>query len=111
LLSITITLWEDRAYPHLCPITFFLALAFEHKAFDVDPEELYYATLERDVVEIKFKDAVLDAPLFRSLDGTTAWTYASCYKALTGLTYRAGYKCQVTSYAIRRGAANVLDSK
>ncbi|KFY66947.1 hypothetical protein V496_01840 [Pseudogymnoascus sp. VKM F-4515 (FW-2607)] len=106
---ITITLWEDRAYPHLCPITFFLTLAFEHKAFDVEPEELYYATIERDVVEIKFKDTVLDTPLFRSLDGTTAWTYASCYSALTGLTYRAGYRCQVTSYSIRRGAANILD--
>lgn len=90
---------------------FFLTLAFEHDAFDINPEELFCATLDRSIVEVPFKDTALDTPLFRAADGTSAWTYAASYRALTELAYRAGYRCQVTSYAIRRGAANILESK
>ncbi|KFZ20126.1 hypothetical protein V501_00286 [Pseudogymnoascus sp. VKM F-4519 (FW-2642)] len=106
---VTITLWEDRVYLHLCPVMPFLTLAYEHDAFDIKPEELFCATLDRTVVEVPLKDAVLDTPLFRAADGTAAWTYAASYRALTELAYRAGYRCQVTSYAIRRGAANILE--
>ena len=90
---------------------FFLTLAYEHDAFNVKLEELFCATLDRSVVKVNFKDAALDTPLFRAADGTAAWTYAASYRALTELAYRAGYRCQVTSYAIRRGAANILESK
>lgn len=89
----------------------FLTLAYEHDAFDIKPEELFCATLDCSVAEVPLKDAVLDTPLFRAADGTAAWTYAASYCALTELVYCAGYRCQVTSYAIRRGAANILESK
>ena len=89
----------------------FLSLAFEIDAFDLKLEHLFRSTLDRDVVEVNFKESILDTPLFRSSDGTTAWTYSGCYSALSSLAYRAGYRCSVSSYAIRRGAANVLDSK
>lgn len=107
--SIILTLWEDRKYPHLCPIMPFLALAFDYGVFDLDASKLFSSTLDRDVVEVEFNKAVLDKPLFRSCDGITAWTYAGCHKALTEVAYRAGYRCAVTSYAVRRGAINVLD--
>jgi Protein of unknown function (DUF3435) len=89
----------------------FLSLAFKYRAFDLEADQLFSSALDREVVEVNFNEAVLDTPLFRSHDGVTAWTYAGCHNALTGLAYRAGYKCAVTSYAIRRGAANVLDSE
>lgn len=107
-LSIKITLWEDRVYPHLCPIILFLSIAFEHGAFELEPEDLFRTTLDRDVVEVNFKDAVLDTPLFRSSDGLSPWTYAGCYGAVRALAYRAGYRCTVSSYAIRRGCVNAL---
>ncbi len=112
--SIKLTLWEDRLYPHLCPIIPFLAIAFEHGAFDLEAEDLFCSTLDRDVVEVNFNDAVLDTPLFRSTrssGGVSAWTYSGSHWAVKDLAYRAGYRCVVTSYAIRRGCVNVLSSE
>ncbi len=48
----------------------FLTLAYEHDAFDIKPEELFCATLDRSAVEVLLKDAVLDTPLFRAAGGT-----------------------------------------
>jgi hypothetical protein len=42
----------------------FLTLAYKHDAFDIKLEELFYATLDRSVVEVPLKDAVLDKALF-----------------------------------------------
>ena len=89
----------------------FLSLAVKYGALDLEADRIFRPTLDRDIVEIDFKTDVLDTPVFRAVDGIKAWTYSGCHSALTSLAYRAGYNCRVTSYNIRRGAANVLDSK
>ncbi len=90
----------------------FLTLAYEHDAFSVKPETLFCDTIgQRESVEIPFKEAVLDTPLFRSRDGVAAWSHAASYAALAALAYRAGYECKVSPYCIRRGAANLLSGK
>ena len=120
-ISYTQTLWEDRLYPHLCPITLFLHLAFEDDAFDTirTPEELFLYTTDREVVTFDFKDEIKNTPLLRSsascgrdiTEDVKAWTYSGCHGALIALAYRVGYRCRVTEYAIRRWAANVLASE
>ncbi|RDL41173.1 uncharacterized protein BP5553_01152 [Venustampulla echinocandica] len=105
---ISLTLWEDLEFPHLCPVTFFLAVAFEHNAFDCRPEDLFPSSIDSKVIEINFKTTVLDTPLFRGPDGVSVWQYNNCASHISELGYRAGYDCKITAYTFRRGAANRL---
>ena len=79
----TITLYENRQCPAMCPIVHFLGLAFADKAFHesllgrgLSPHNLHSFTSPegRITIEFKFRDTILDIPVFRAwhpqLNGT-----------------------------------------
>ena len=73
----TITLYENRECPALCPIVHFLALAFADNAFhqDLVAEGLTAHKLHqfrnpegRITIDFKFRVSVLDMPIFRTYE-------------------------------------------
>lgn len=119
--SLKLTLWEDRQYPHLCPIILFRTLAVADDAFEHidDPEDLFPVHLKRDVVHVRVKESALDTPLFICSEccdpqwsgPIKAWTFGGASSGLAAWAMRAGCDERITAYAVRRGAVNVLDSE
>jgi len=112
----------DLDYPHLCPISLFLGIAFADDAFEsiTDPEQLFCPKLECEARTFKFKKSVLNLPVFKAAsscgkdqrsDQISAQTYSSSHLQFKGLGYRFGCRVPPTSYAIRRGAANILNGQ
>ncbi|KAF7880459.1 uncharacterized protein EAF02_007305 [Botrytis sinoallii] len=111
-------LFEDLASRDMCPITLFLALAFADDAFETvkNIEELYDPSIcSAKYIDVKFKESVLNKPLFRSnrsmeptLDAESL-TYQAFNHSLRKVAQRAGFKDIFTSYVIRRTSANVLN--
>jgi hypothetical protein len=103
-------LTEDRENPHLCPIKLFLTLILADNVFpdDLQPDDLFKGDFGREVIELPFKESMLDVPIFRmSKSSTKGWSYSGCHAAFVALQERVGHE-GVTEYAFRRGAANVL---
>lgn len=121
--SLTMNLTADPDLPHLCPIALFLGIAFADDAFEgiTNPEQLFRPKIGYEAKTFKFKKSVLNTPVFKAAvschngpkgqisDQIAAWAYSGCHKQLKGLGYRFGYRVPPTSYAIRRGAANILN--
>ncbi|KAH9205387.1 hypothetical protein DL95DRAFT_397678, partial [Leptodontidium sp. 2 PMI_412] len=105
---VTLTLWEDRELPHLCPIIHFLALAFEHDAFEFTLEQIFRPRIDPKVIEVPFRAEVLETPLFRDLKGEP-WSYNACSVMFKAVVYRVGYEAPASAYSIRRWAVNALD--
>jgi len=66
--------------------------------------------MQDNIFHVRFKDSVLDQPLFLNAAGDGPWTYAGAYTLFTRLLWRAGYICLISLYVLRRAAINVLDS-
>lgn len=101
-------------------MTHFCALALADDAFlavkkPSDIERIKRTRLEDgSPVSVRFRDAVLDIPIMRSLTPlggiaeTDIFTANSLGAYLVGLGQRAGYKDNLTAYCFRRGFANEL---
>jgi hypothetical protein len=109
-----------------CPMLLFLALAFADDAFrDVSNVRDFFRlkvpvddNVQRQTLEIKFKDSVLDMPIFREISATStgftisdteAWSYGSVRTLTKELGRSAGFKQDITPYDMRRGAANKIE--
>lgn len=106
-------LTEDRENPHLCPIRLFQTLIFADNAFpNLEPHQLFYTSdFDYEVLELPFRETILDVPIFRkSRSSTEGWSYSGCHGAFVALMERIGHE-GVTEYAFRRGAANILISE
>jgi len=58
----------------------------------------------------------METPIFRrqmngEISATKAWTYADFNYYLKRMGFLAGYSQTLTSFALRRGAANAVDSE
>jgi hypothetical protein len=113
-----LNLVEDVQYLHLYLIALFLGLAFVDDAFEnvTDPKMLFKNKLHSPMEVIKFKNSVLEKPLFwssmsckRNGGDDTAWSYAGGCGQVKGLGWWRGFRTPSLCYAIRRGAANVLN--
>ena len=98
----------------------FLALAFADNAFKdsgiKEPEELFCLTVPdfKESLAIQWKPECMDTPVFRrQVNGvicdSTPWAYSDFNHCLKRLGFLAGYPQKLTSYALRRGAANPVD--
>jgi hypothetical protein len=108
--SLIMPLTEDREKPHLCPVKLFLSLIFADNVFpdDLHPHHLFNSDFSREVIELLFKESMLDVPIFRmSMSSTKGWSYAGCHGAFVAFQERFGHE-GVTEYAFRRGAVNLI---
>ena len=116
----TYILYERRDHPMFCPIMSLLALAFADSAFKEEgiqcPEDLY--TLEiphfKETLGIQWKPELLETPIFRQqvkgdISDSVPWTYSDFNNRIKRLGLLSGYPQDLTSYVLRRGAANAID--
>jgi integrase len=105
-----------------CPIMNLLALAFADGAFKEDgiktPEDLFKLEIPhfKEVLAIQWKPECRETPIFRRLEGsqiseTKPLTFDEFNNYLKRLGVLAGYPQVLTSYVLRRGAANAIDCK
>ena len=110
----------------LCPVTLFLANALLDSAFKVptlcSAEPFYRLRVESGLNEqvIPWKDAILDEPVFRSLgwDPQRGWqmtwsvlSHRAVCRYIRMVSRSARWEHALTCYALRRGAANMVDSE
>ena len=124
--SRTIILYENRECLAMCPVIHFLALAFADNAFHPDliaaglcPEKLHgFKNPEGCItIEFKFRDDILDVPLFhryqRSLEGITVHPIKALSAKAIGeesrrLGQRAGLPHPFRPYCLRREVGTEL---
>lgn len=122
LCSVVYVLYERKEHPIFCPVTMFLALAFADGAFRDEgirtPEDLRAIRIPafKETLEVKWRQEILDTPIFRrTQDGAISLTApfrpGDLNYYLKRLGKLAGYPQQLTSYALRRGAAAAVDCK
>ncbi|KAL9049391.1 MAG: hypothetical protein Q9162_007245 [Coniocarpon cinnabarinum] len=109
----------------MCPILHMLALALADEAFEAgirSVEDIYRlrVTGGRNSLELRWKESMLDVPVFRRLvsskegittSSTRALTYNVFNKSLRDLGQRAGLRWPLTPYCLRRAAGNALDGQ
>ena len=125
----TITLYENRACPAMCPVAHFLAIAFADDAFhrSLTDEGLNSAKMHgfqnpegRIALEFRFRDVILNIPVFRKskFDMTGVNTHPT--KALSAsdiseegkrLGQRAGLPHHFRPYCLRREVGTELTGK
>jgi hypothetical protein len=97
----------------MCPVMSFVRMALEDDAFadNIKTPEDFFATSKipsnRSVLHVRWKDSVLDTPIFRSDDGEK-WTYQALRKCLVRLGNATGYSDVMTTYCLRRGFGNAI---
>ena len=109
-----------------CPVLHMLALAFADNAFASDDiksaEDIYKLTVPefKESIHLKWKDEWMSRPIFRRACSTVngpvtsmvkALPYASYASHLSKIAVGAGFRANLTAYAFRRGAAQVINSK
>jgi hypothetical protein len=114
-------LYEEPQERHMCPVTFFLSLAFADQAFQdlVSYNDLATArpVAGSSLYRATYKPNALQRPVMRGMatDRTISddriWTYDCFSLALKGAGQRASYQENVTSYCFRRGFARAVESK
>lgn len=122
----TITLYENRGCPAMCPIIHFLALAFADDVFHQDlttqgltAEKMHsFQNPEgRITIEFKFRDEVLDIPVFRSFERCLTGIRVHPTRALSAsvispeakrLGQRAGLPHPFKPYCLRREVGTEL---
>ncbi len=103
----------------------FLALDFDDRAFEASsitcPADLYRHQVpeNEDALHVRWKEPMLDIPIFRCADRYGGVIRTSSDKALSHgdfqeflrrLGRNAGSRQELTPYCFREGAANILDS-
>ncbi|KAF8534000.1 hypothetical protein BDD12DRAFT_897299 [Trichophaea hybrida] len=117
---VTYILYERRDNPIFCPIMNLLALAFADNAFKEEgiqrPEDLYNLEIPhfKESLVIQWKPECRETPVFRRhVDGDicdkTPLTFSDFNYYLKRLGLLSGYPQTLTSYVLRRGAANAVD--
>lgn len=97
-----------------------LALAFSDNAFKEGgiqkPEDLYSLEIPsfKESLSIQWKPEIVETPVFRRQVGdnicpTTPMAYSDFNYYLGRLGVLAGYPQRLTTYVLRRGAANAVD--
>ncbi|KAH8145064.1 uncharacterized protein LAJ45_10975 [Morchella importuna] len=118
---VTYVLYERRDNPIFCPIMNFLALAFADNAFMEGgikkPEDLFALEIPdfKETLSINWKEDMLETPVFRRQEGTdisrtTPMAYRDLNHYVGRLGVLSGYPQRLTTYVLRRGAANAVDS-
>ena len=125
----TITLYENRQCPAMCPIIHFLALAFADDAFHPDLRDLGLTPAKlhsfenaegRNTIEYKFRDDILDVPLFRSWHSTLDGVRTHPSKPLSAVTVhreskrlgeQAGLPHPFRMYCLRREVGTELTGR
>ena len=111
-------LHETRSDPILCPVMNLLALAFADDAFEClrSPQDLMILKVpaQRQSLELKWKDVMLDEFVFRASDPNQVITskplsYNSYRYNLREAGVKAGFPDNLTPYALRRGGANAIE--
>ncbi|OJD26944.1 hypothetical protein ACJ73_01667 [Blastomyces percursus] len=108
----------------LCPISHFLALALADGAFEAQGinsvEDVFRIRVQapRNSLQLKWKQSMLNVPIFRRAMHTTegvrispdrALPYDTFNQYLQRLGRNAGFEYKLTPYCIRRGTANAVD--
>lgn len=116
-------LYECSEDPSTCPILLFLALAFDDDAFEAisTVQQLFDLKIPDHLTSltIDFKDEVKEQPVFKRIglksNNESEVPHAFQYKQLEGAINKlgliSGFKQNLTSYHLRRGAANAINSK
>ena len=116
----TYVLYERRDNPMFCPIMNLLALAFADNAFKElgieKPEDLFSLEIPhfKESLSIQWKSECLETPIFRrqvkdTICNSTPWTFSDFNYWIKRLGFLSGYPQTLTSYVLRRGAANAID--
>lgn len=114
-------LYEEPLMRYMCPVTWFLSLAFAGNVFQdlsshgdlAKARPLAGSSLYR----ARYKKDTLDRPIMRNTqaDGTLSadqiWTYNCFNTALRGVRQRAGYKENLSAYCFRRAFAHAVQSQ
>ena len=116
----TYVLYERRDNPMFSPIMNLLALAFADSAFKESgikkPEDLFSLEIPhfKESLAIQWKPGHLETPIFRrqvndTICNSTPWTFTDFNHCIKQLGFLSGYPQILTSYVLRRGAANAID--
>jgi hypothetical protein len=106
---------------YMCPVTWFLSLAFADNVFQ-DLSSFEDLAKVRpppggSLYRARYKKDALDCPIMRntcadgSLSSHRIWTYDCFNSALRGVGQRAGYKENLSAYCFRRAFAHAVQSK
>ncbi|KAL9583651.1 MAG: hypothetical protein Q9203_004996 [Teloschistes exilis] len=122
----TLTLFENGNQPAMCPIIYFLALAFADNIFhprliqpglSVDRLHKFTCPTGRTTIDFSFREDILDAPIFRPSAQVLSGKDGDTVRALTAtrmrywmirLGERAGFPHALTPYCLRRDIATSL---
>ena len=105
-----------------CPIRNLLALAFVDNAFKESgikkPEDLFSLEIPhfKESLTIQWRPGCLEIPIFRrqvndtlAICDSTPFAFTDFNYCIKRLGVLSGYPQTLTSYALRRGAANAID--
>ena len=122
----TITLYENRECPAMCPIIHFVALAFADQAFHAEliaqglcPSKMHtFRNPEgRITIDFMFRDEILDVPIFRAYERRLEGVRVHPFKALSAkaisdeskrLGQRSGLPHPFRPYCLRREVGTEL---
>ena len=121
LNSPVMTLYEEPHMRHMCPVTWFLSLAFADGVFqDMESSndlEAVKPILGNMLYRAKYRAEFLERPVMRgmradkSLSETRIWTYDCFNSALKGVGQRAGYQENLSAYCFRRAFAHAVEGE
>lgn len=111
----------------LCPVLQLLALALDDGAFEAAgikaPSDIYRLKIpdDREALHLRWKDSVLDLPIFRSTSRSLgmirvsdrAFKYSTLQSRLArfGVSFGLPLPMKLTPYCLRRATANAADGK
>jgi hypothetical protein len=115
------TLYEEPRMRHMCPVTWFLSLAFADGVFQ-DMESFNDLEAVKPIpgnllYRAKYRLEFLERPVMRgmradkSLSETRIWTYDGFNSALKGVGQRAGYQENLSAYCFRRAFAHAVEGE
>ena len=98
----------------------FLALAFADnalKGFGIEkPEDLFSLEIPhfKESLAIQWRPEIMETPIFRrqvngDICDSTPWAFSDFNYSIRRLGFLSGYPQDLTSYVLRRGAANAVD--
>ena len=99
-----------------------LALAFADNAFKElgieKPEDLFSLEIPhfKESLAIQWRSEIMETPIFRrqvngGICNSTPWAFSDFNYSIKRLSFLSGYPQELSSYILRRGAANAVDCK
>ena len=115
------TLYEEPRMRYMCPVTWFLSLAFADGVFQdmecLNDLEAVQPIPGNLLYRAKYRPEVLERPVMRgmradkSMSETRIWTYDCFNLALKGVGQRAGYQENLSAYCFRRAFAHAVEGE